>query len=310
MKKYLSIIISILIVIISAWYIKTLKDERSYAEHGNKGSMVNNIGNFKKQRSCARHPNFLQKLKIPQPIAIDLSQKQHKGLAFLYGQNLSKFVHLKTWEKFDHFSTYALDPSGNMYLSPMPFISVNQNTFEFQKSIYKLDTNSGKLSIWLSLEDVKAGGNNPFGVIALAYDCSDHTLWVSAIDETNYDVNRGVIYHIDIKSKKILEQVDGVDALSLTLLKSDKGKQLLFGGARESVLYALDTKTLKVTKLFELYNSHEHIRKIKVRSENLLEIQTIPFSYTLIAQTSEGNDRNYYDARWSKISSAWILSKK
>ena len=305
LKKYLTIIVSIFIVFLSSWYVKTLKEHNRVTDV----HQVKNIGNFSKQHSCARHPNFLQKLKIPQPIAIDLSQKQHKGLAFLYGQNLSKFVHLKTWEKFDYFSTYALDPSGNMYLSPMPFISVKENTFEFQKSIYKLDSNSGNLSVWMSLDEVKAGGNNPFGIIALAYDCDDHSLWVSAIDETSYDVNRGVIYHIDLKSKKILERVDGVDALSLTLVQSAKGKQLLFGGARESMLYALDTKTLNVTKLFELPNSHEHIRKIKVRGENFLELQTIPFSYTLIAETSGGDDRKYYHLQWDTSSLVWDLSK-
>lgn len=306
LKKYLTIIVSIFIVFLSSWYVKILKEHTRVTDV----HQVQNIGNFSKQHSCARHPNFLQKLKIPQPIAIDLSQKQHKGLAFLYGKNLSKFVHLKTWKKFDYFSTYALDPKGNMYLSPMPFISVNQNTFEFQKNIYKLDTNSGKLSIWMTLDEVKAGGNNPFGVIALAYDCDDHTLWVSAIDETSYDVSRGIIYHIDIKLKKILERVDGVDALSLTLVKSDKGKQLLFGGARENTLYTLDTKTLKVTKLFELSNSDEHIRKIKVRGQNLLELQTIPFSYTLIAETSGGTNRNYYGLKWDDRNASWSLLLK
>jgi len=305
LKKYLTIIISIFIVFLSLWYVKTLKENNSTTDV----HQVKNIGNFSKQRSCARHPNFLQKLKIPQPIAIDLSQKQHKGLAFLYGQGLTKALHLKTWEKFDYFSTYALDPKGNMYLTPMPFISVKENTFELQENIYKLDTNSGKLAVWMHLDEVKAGGNNPFGVIALAYDCDDHSLWVSAIDETSYDVNRGVIYHIDIKSKKILERVDGVDALSLTLVKSAKGKQLLFGGARKSMLYALDTKALKIKELFELPNSHEHIRKIKVRGKSFLELQTIPFSYTLIAETSGEDDRKYYQLKWNSPSLVWHLSK-
>ncbi|CAA6803403.1 MAG: Unknown protein [uncultured Sulfurovum sp.] len=288
------------------FYVNALKEKSRVSSL----SLVENIGKFQKLRSCARHPNFLNKLKIPQPIAIDLSQQQHKGLAFLYGQGLSQALHLKTWEKFDHFSTYALDPKGTMYLTPMPYISIKEQTFEFQKNIYKLDTNSGNLSVWMTLDEVKAGSNNPYGVIALVYDCTDDTLWVSAIDKTDYRTNRGVIYHIDIKSKKILQRVKGVDALSLALIKSAKGKQLLFGGARENFLYSLDTKTLKVSKLFELPNVHEHIRKIKVRSENVLELQTIPFSYSLIAQTSQGEDRKYYQLKWDGSSVSWELSAK
>ncbi len=303
MKKYLTIIMALFIVLGTLIYVKSLKEKSLISSVEN----VNNIGSFSVERSCAKHPNFLNKLKIPQPIAIDLSQKEHKGLAFLYGQGLREVLHLKTWEKFDYFSTYALDPKGNMFLSPMPFISVKEKTFEFQKNIYRLDTNSGKLAIWMRLEEVRAGGANPFGVIALAYDCDDHSLWVSAIDETDYERSKGVIYHIDIASRKILERVDGVDALSLKLVKSEKRKFLLFGGARENALYALDTKSLKVVKLFSLANAHEYIRKIKVRGQNLLELQTIPFSYTLIAETSEGSDRKRYGLKWDKHSATWEL---
>ena len=305
MKKSIPIIFSILIIFILAWYVKGLKEKNSFLAN----EKVGNIGIFTKQRSCAKHPNFLQKLKIPQPIAIDLSQKQHKGLAFLYGQGLSKAVHLKTWEKFDYFSTYALDPKGNMFLTPMPFISVKEKTFEFQKNIYKLDSNSGKLFVWKSFDEVHASGNNPFGLMALVYDCDDDSLWVSAVDETDYAINRGLIYHIDIKSKKIIEKIEGIDALSLKIVKSTQGKFLLFGGARKNALYALNMETLKVKKLFELPNTHEHIRKIKVRGKHLLELQTIPFSYTLIAETSGNDVRKYYILRWDEVHSSWNLSK-
>lgn len=311
MAKYISIIISLLIVLGSFFYVHVLKKERILSFNESKQM---NIGEFSREKSCARHPNFLAKLKISQPIAIDLSQSNYKGLAFLYGQGLKKVVHLKTWEKFDHFSTYDLDLKGNMYLTPMPFISVKEKTFEFQKNIYKLDTNSGKLSIWMSLEDVKAGSNNPFGVISLVYDCDDHTLWISAIDETNYKVNRGIIYHIDIKTKKILQTVNGIDALTLQLIRSEKGKYLLVGNARKNELNAFEIKQKKLVSkmmtLVQLPNTHEHIRKIKIRANNLLELQTIPFSYTLIAETSGTDDRKYYMFNWNKLTTSWVLSAK
>ena len=304
MQKYLSIIFSILIVTVTFLYVKSLKKEPIVTK------VEHNIGSFTAQRSCARQPNFLKKLRINSPVAIDLSQQQYKGLAFLYGQGMSKAVHLKTWERFDHFSTYALDPKGNMFLTPMPYISIKEKSFEFQKNIYRLDSNSGNLEVWMTLDDVNAGGNNPFGVISLDYDCDDHSLWVSAIDETDYEHKRGVIYHIDVASKKILQRVEGVDALSLKLLNSEKGKHLLFGGAREHVLYALNTQTLKTIKLFELPYVHEHIRKIKIRTQNQLELQTIPFSYTLIAETSDKNDRKYYSLKWDEALSLWDLLAK
>ncbi len=309
LKRYLPIIIAIFIVSIGAlWAIneknsKKIKEEKPF-----------DIGTFNQTRGCGRHPNFLAKLRVPQPIAIDLSQNRYKGLAFLYGRGLNQAVHLKTWEVFDYFSTYALDPKGNIYLTPMPFVSVNPKTFEFQKNIYFLDTNSGNLSIWLSLDEVEATPNNPFGVIALVYDCDDHTLWVSAIDKSSYDKGRGIIYHIDISSKNILQRFKGVDALSLALLKSSKGKFLLMGDARKSQLLAIEIKHnkpfSKPIKLLELPNTLEHIRKIKVKGENLLELQTVPFSYTLIAQTSSGEDRKYYRAVWHSSECSWKIESK
>ena len=297
-----------MILLASFSYLKSSKENEKLLSV----EQIENIGNFTQQKSCARHPNFLNKLRIPQPIAIDLSQKQHKGLAFLYGKGLSQVLHLKTWEKFDYFSTYALTPKGDMFLTPMPFISLKEKTFEFQKNIYKLDSNSGKLSVWMSLEDVKAGSNNPFGIISLVYDCDDDTLWVSAIDETSYKVNRGVIYHIDIKSKKILETRNGIDALTLQLIRTDTGKYLLVGNARKNELNAFELKknklSLELMTLVKLPNTHEHIRKIKVRGQNLIELQTIPFSYTLIAETSGDDVRKHYAVKWNELISSWVLS--
>jgi hypothetical protein len=305
MRRYVPIFISLLVVVVSAWVVVKKRQESTVI------SNMLDIKAFDKRKTCAIQPKFLSKLKVPQPIAVDLSQQQYRGVAFLFGRNLSQAVHPKSWTRFDHFSSYILDPQGNMYLTPMPYITVAPKTFEFQKSIYRLDSQSGELLVWMSIDEVKAGAYNPFGLIALDYDCDDDSLWVSAIDETDYNHERGVIYHIDIASKKILERVDGVDALSLKLVKSGKESYLLFGGARENALYALETKSLKIKKLFELPNADEHIRKIKVRGKNLLELQTIPFSYTLIAETGEDNDaRNYYMLRWEAKSSTWNLMKK
>jgi len=306
MTKYLSILFSTLLLVLVFLILYFLKQDKrseplleSY-----------DIGTFDQQRRCAKQPNFLQKLKIPQPVAIDLSQQNHKGLAFLYGRNLKESLHLKTWEKFDHFSTYALDPKGNIYLSPMPFISIKENTFEFQKNIYKLDTNSGNLSIWMRLEEVKATETNPYGIIAVEYDCEEDTLWVSAIDETDYYQQRGVLYHIDVNTKKVLQKVEGVDALSLKLIKTHRGKYLLYGSAKESALFAmkLESKGLMSTakKLFELSEANAHIRKIRLSQQNGLKVETIPFAYSLVAQ-STSRMRNAYEYVWDKQEKTWKL---
>ena len=307
MKKYIPILLSLLIVTVVG-VIVVQKKNNNLKEQSIQHK--NNIGNFDKYKSCIKHPKFLSNLNIPQPITIDLSQQQFKGLAFLYGKNFSKVIHPILWEKFEHFSTYALDNIGNIYLAPMPFISIKPTTFNLQKNIYKVDSITGRLSIFMHFEDVFPSANNPYGVISLVYDCEDNTLWVSAIDETDYRSERGVIYHINIEHKKILQKVEGVDALTITLLKSDKGKYLLVGSARENILSAYHIKDRKIDnnaiRLFSLSNANEHIRKIKIKSKNLLELQTIPFSYTLVAETSN-KERNYYKIRWDRDLYKWLL---
>jgi hypothetical protein len=75
-------------------------------------------------------------------------------------------------------------------------------------------------------------------------------------------------------------------------------------------LYAYAIKHNRVqegaVKLLELSNSNEHIRKIKVTSTNELELQSIPFSYTLITQTAK-KDRMYYQAIWDKTKKKWKI---
>jgi len=307
MKKYIPIVITILILTGLASLLIS-KKQQNKEELVTAKSIKYNIGDFSKQRSCAKAPNFLSKLNIPQPVVIDLSQKEYKGVVLRYGKGFTKVLHRKQWEQYGHFSTYTLDKRGNTYLVPMPFISIEATTFNLQKNIYKLDTNTGKISIFMHFDDVFPTKNNPYGISAIVYDCEDNTLWVSAIDESDYKKEKGVIYHIDIHTKKILQKVESLDVLSLSLIQSNKGKYLLAGSARDNALYAYKIKNKKlmtnVHKLFELKESNQHIRKIKVVSANKLELQSILFTYTLIVQTDK-EDRRFTYIIWDKINNIW-----
>ena len=308
MKKYLPVVIAICFLALAGYVVVSQKNHRPPSE-----KKVSILGTFKKQKKCARPPQFLHKLQIPQPVMIDLSQKRFKGIALLYGKAFEKVLHPKQWEQYGHFSTYTLDPRGDIYLVPTPFISIYPTTFNLQKNLYKLDTKTGKLSIFMHFEDVLPTATNPYGLNAIAYDCDDGTLWAAAIDESDYGSQKGVIYHIDPDTKEVLQKVNGFDVLSMTILKSNKGKFLLVGSARDNGLYAyrLSEGTLSDTpvKLLELPNANEHIRKIKATGNNRLELQSIPFTYALIAQTAK-RDRVYYVADWNDGIHKWKVIHK
>ena len=312
MRKYFPILLSIIVIVIIGYIVISKKNDADINQSQHQ-EQVNHIGTFNIQKTCARPPQFLQKLQIPQPVMIDLSQKRFKGIALLYGKSFQQVLHPKQWEQYEHFSTYSVDEKGNVYLVPTPFISIRPTTFNLQKKLYKLDTQSGKVFIFMHFEDVIPSANNPYGINAITYDCDDKTLWVAAIDESNYESQKGVIYHINPQTKEILQKVEGFDVLSMTIVTSKKGKFLLVGSARDNGLYAytIDKGKLSATaqKLLELPVANEYIRKIKVKGQNLLELQSIPFSYALIAQTAK-QDRQKYSAKWDQNRKHWTIVNK
>jgi len=306
MKKYIPILISIFLVSILSllvYNIKNSKEKEIEKEF--------NVGDFKRVSSGVRYPYFLYKYGITPPIAIDLSQQRFKGIAFLFGKGLRRVIHKKSWERFDYFGSYALDRDGNLFLTPMPFISIKPTTFNLQKNIYKLDSKNGKLSIWKNIDEVIPSPTNPFGIIAIEYDIKNHSLFISAIDKSDYNTQRGRLYYIDIKTKKILQKIEGYDLLSLKLIDTNRGTFLLGGSARENIVYAFEINKTKISKvpkkLFSLYDINERARKITIYKDNHLLIKTIPFSYNLIAQTQNGSIRKSYDFSYDKNISMWKL---
>jgi hypothetical protein len=311
MKKYLPIIFTLMLMLTLGYIVVSKKNKKIVLTSSSKKENV--LGTFTKQESCAILPHFFKRLHIPQPVMIDLSQKRFKGIALLYGKEFKKVLHPKIWEKYEHFSTYTIDTEGNIYLVPTPFISILPTTFNLQKNIYKLDSKTGKISIFMHFDDIVPTAINPYGLNAITYDCEDKTIWIAAIDESNYQEQKGVIYHINPKTKEILQKVEGFDVLSMTIIKSKKNKYLLVGSARDNGLYAYKIINAKLSsspyKLLELPSANEHIRKIKVTSKNRLELQSIPFSYTLITQTAK-KDRIFYDAIFNTIPNIWKVNIK
>ncbi len=302
MRRVLPILVSIFIVTLAGFIA-------FYYLDSNTPSKTVFQGEFKRSLSCKRKPLFLANKGA---VYIDLSQQRYKGIAFWYGRGFKRVIHQKEWERYGSFGTYTLDKNGNLYLAPIPFISIEKDTFKNQKWIYKLDSKNKKLTKWLKIDEVLASGANPYGVISIDYDCDDNTLWVSAIDKSNYQEEKGRLYHIDIKTKKILEKYEGYDFLTIKILKTSKAKYLIGGSAREPSVLAWEIKDHKLsklpTKLFEILKINLRVRKIHIKSKNMLILEAIPFSYSLIAQSSN-NYRVYFLALWNLHNNLWKVKK-
>jgi len=310
MKKFIPIVAVILILAITA-YLLLFKDSLSNID--NKTEKIDNFkfSEFTKLKSCSTMPMFLYKAGVRVPV-IDLSQEKYTGIAFYY-KNFTRAIHKKSWERFEYLGTYAIDRGGNIYLTPNPFISIKPTTFNLQKAIYKLDSINGKLDRWLVIDEIKPTQNNPYGLISVAYDCDDNSLYASAIDKSNYKGSKGRIYHINIKDKSYKKVIDNFDALTITILKSKDKKYLIAGSAYDNSLYAFEFKENRVDnlphKLLSLTNPELHIRKIKVIGKNRLKLEAIKFSYSLIAATVK-KKRFIFIANYNPTTNKWSIKEQ
>jgi len=308
MKKVLPILIVLLFLGGAGYYVLNDSPKVEKKEF----AQTFKLNEFNKARTCARIPTFLYKLGIKRPV-IDLSQMQYKGIAFYYGYRFNKVLHKIEWERYDALGTYTIDNLGNIYLTPNPFISIKPTTFNLQKAIYKIDSNSGKLERWFVADDIKPNPTNPYGFISIVYDCSSQKLIASSIDGSNYKAQKGRIYLVDPKTKDVEKLVDGFDALTLNILQTKNSKYLLAGSARDNGVYAFAFKDGKLssnpTKLFELPNPALRVRKIKVIGKNRLKLEAIKFNYSLVAETAK-KQRFIYIATYNPSNSTWQIIAK
>ncbi len=307
MKKFLPIIV-VAALLAAAGYFLLLSDSGSSRA---KAAEKIVLSDFDKKRPCGVLPPFIYKIGVKRPV-IDLSQMEYKGVVFRYGAQLKRVIHKKSWERFNALGTYSIDKSGNIYLTPNPFISITPATFNLQKAIYKMDGRSGELERWMVFDDIAPSANNPYGMISVLYDCKDGTLWASAIDKSGFKGSRGRIYHIDPNKKEVIERIENFDALTLAWLYEEKNRYLLMGSALDNGVYAVGFKGSKLSqkpaKLFELPNPKLHVRKIKVVGKNTLYLEAIKFSYSLIAETNK-KQRVHYRAKYESKTHKWSVEE-
>jgi hypothetical protein len=314
MRRYLPILLALLAV--GALFVGVVLYRHSASTPVKPASPVaappTSPGQILPRRGCGRPPAFLTRRLGRVPVRIDLTQRRYRGIAFLYGPRFGRVLHRKAWERFGPFGTYALDPQGNLYLAPMPFISIEPGTFEHQRTLYRMESGTGAISPLKRFDDVRPSARNPYGLVSLAYDCDDGTLWISSLDESDYRSQKGVIYHFDPKRGRILQELPGFDALTLALAHTSRGKFLLAGSARDNALYAFAIRKGRLqgppARLLELPDPQLHIRRIRITGPDRLLLEAIPFSYSLVAEHSK-RYRTLYRARRSHGQGEWKIER-
>jgi hypothetical protein len=310
MKRFLPLVAVVLLLALAAYMV--VEKKRISGETGktvtSQTARLELDAPLRPLPSCARPPAFLRRLGISQPVLIDLSQEHYTGVAMRYGKGFRQVYNPETWRRFGHMGTYAVTEKGDIFLAPMPYISVKSDTFDAQRNIYRIDGKTGEMEIWKRFDDIKPDGTNPYGIVTLAYDCTDKILWIGAIDKSRYGEEKGRIYAIDVSTKMIKRRIEGIDALTLYVgLDADGKKRLLVGSAMRPVVTALSYDGSLRSDIVILPDATMRVRKIKIGKDGTLRLQAIPFGYTLIAAGTSGEKRVPINAVWNYDKKAYFV---
>jgi hypothetical protein len=228
-----------------------------------------------------------------------------------------------SWKKAGWLSPIQLDEAGNVYTSPAPFINVLNNPAEKQNTIYKVDAVTGEMKEFLQIPlPDSLSSNNPYGILGLIYYCEGNILYASSIAGSDRHVIRGGIYAIDIKAKKIVDQLPAVDAIGMGISYVTGERRLFYGTGRNSEIYSVALSEHgkfngKATLAFSIEGlgprGDDKVRRIRTDENGNLLIHGIEFNYNLIAprekpETVYAFEYNNDQKKWQYRSSQGSLT--
>ncbi|MCS6997489.1 MAG: hypothetical protein NZ533_11205 [Casimicrobiaceae bacterium] len=248
---------------------------------------------------CTGDPKFLERIGLSRRAIIDTTGTRGVGVIVFdvdeRGQPTRSVVH-PSWSQAGHVGRIQRDRHGHIYLHPAPNVSLEHNPIERANRIYRIDSESGVMSLFVELpKAAEANERNPFGVLALALDCDADALYASTVYGSTPSAERGVIARIDLGTRTVRVARTGLDALSLAVAREGPGRRLYVGTARDNTIISYAIKpdgTLADDERVEIeldripVAQDKRPRVLRIDAEGRLHVRSIPFDYTLAARTS------------------------
>ena len=284
--------VAVLILAIAGIIVSGLISDTSGKSKNHRHKILNTDN--KSIHSCKRTPAFAAKYGLKY-IAIDLRQSSESRGMRLIDMKTGKILKLPGWDKFGYLGLYALDDKGNIYTSPVPYVSIDINPPEEQNKILIVDTRTGKMSEFMRLpSDNPPSPKNPFGVIGLAFDCETKSLYASSVAGSSFKNESGKVFQIDPETKKIKGTLDNHDVLGLAVFKGIKGKRLYMGMARKPEVYSVGLKEdggfgddFRYEFSLKDVPGGANIKAHRIKIKNsIMTLKTREFSYSLIAASN------------------------
>jgi outer membrane protein assembly factor BamB len=207
-----------------------------------------------------------------------------------------------------------IDEGGNIFTSPAPFINILNNPIANNNTIYRVDAKTGVMEGFMRLPfQDSINPQNPYGIIGMIYLCESGTLYVSSVAGSRLHAENGHIYAIDIKNKKIIDEIDHVDAMGMGITYATGKRQLFFGNGRNS-----DVKSITLNSggkfsgspafAFSLANlgqrGDDKVRRIRTDQSGNLMVYGMEFNFNMIAPREK--QETIYNFNYDETEKKWV----
>ena len=265
--------------------------------------------------ACAALPRFVRHLRFVGGMYLSTNLKNKDGL-FLMGRlpngQLASWRD-PSWAETGPVAAYARDKRGTIYLAATPFVQAAKDAAWRYRTVWKIDSDSGKLTPWLTLPVAgKPHSGNPYGILGMAYDCTTDSLYVTSVMGSDYDHKKGIVYRLDTRTNAVEKILTGMDAMGVLALADVGGKHLLLGSARSSAVLWVPLNRQgqvagKPSLLFRLQQApggrDDRARRFLLNRKGELKIKAMDFDYTL--RTASEAEERWYHYRYQPATGHW-----
>lgn len=262
--------------------------------------------------SCRKVPRFAAAAGY-QTVNFATDDRSIIGLKMIDGSDPQKVYRHPSWSTAGSLGPILADSQGNVYVGPVPRINLIDNPPEQQNRLYKVDSTTAAMAVFLDLPaPAPPSVENPYGILGLAIDCETNSLYVSSVFGSDRTTERGRIFRIDLATGTIAGQYEGTDAFGIGVYNTVRGKRLYFGSARlpEIRSVELDSQGNFVgSERFEFKltapgaSGDDKARRISFSEQGEMQINGRQFDFNMVANTYQ--PRLLYTFRYRLQDDGW-----
>jgi len=308
--------LSLIVAFLAIAYLITPGEE----ETPSKPSSKSLLSAFSPRNACKAPPAFMRNLSANQGFgvgsALSTSERDLIGLAVVdfdpqSGKRLREWQH-PSWRNAGNLSAFALDQRGDIYVIPAPRVNLLENPPALQNRLYRVDGNTGEMTIALEFPVAAAvGQRNPYAGLGLSYDCALDSLFLTSVAGSTPSVQRGKVFRIALRpSIQIASTLAGVDMFAVASVGKADHLALLLGSARSPELLQIELDAngnfppgRSATPLLSIAGrgpeGNDRARKIELTTDGTLSVRGTRFAFNLAQPSAQEKATSYvfaYDA--------------